>query len=160
MCKLDLDRLKYLLKYDKNTGLFTFRRKRGSKAKGSIAGGITASGHIRMRVDGKKYLAHRLAWFYTYGYMPDIIDHINRVPADNRICNLRDVDAAINTRNCSIRKDNTSGNTGVSWNTKTNLWYAYINIDRKRVHLGFHVEFSDALNARRNAEILYGFTNE
>jgi len=64
------------------------------------AGTVLATGYRVIRVDGYRYLAHRLAWFYVYGAWPvSEIDHINLLKDDNRISNLRDVSRKENVWN-------------------------------------------------------------
>jgi len=96
-------RLRELLHYDPETGIFTWLQRRAGKAqKGSIAGRYHPSGHRIIRVDVTSYYAHRLAWIYVHSYIPDglVIDHINHVRDDNRICNLRPVTHKVNSQNC------------------------------------------------------------
>ena len=77
------------LNYDPSTGAFTWKTpKRGRRQK---LGSICTKGYLQISVDGKKYMAHRLAWYLTYNRWPTEIDHINRVKLDNRISNLREV---------------------------------------------------------------------
>lgn len=148
------------LSYNPDTGLFTHtKNKQGGKKKGDIAGSYNkVLGYVVIKLKGKSYMAHRLAWLVTYGTFPKgQIDHINHNRSDNKISNLRDVSVVENQRNITKPSDNTSGVVGVRWNEKANRWHARIAVDGKEVYLGYHVEFSDAVNARKNAEVLYGF---
>jgi hypothetical protein len=62
----------------------------------------------------------------------NIVDHIDQNPANNNYQNIRWTTYSINNRNKSIRKDNSSGITGVHYNTKTNRWIAtWYNINMK-----------------------------
>lgn len=79
--------LRSLLDYNSITGKFYVVRGRYF---GMEVGSVNARGYIRIHVLGRYYLAHRLAWLYVHGEWPPIyIDHINGVPTDNRIANLR-----------------------------------------------------------------------
>jgi hypothetical protein len=91
------------------------------------------------------------------GSIPDEVDHINHNRTDNRWNNLRAVTSKSNSRNQSKSIKNKSGVTGVHWDNLRNRWIAQIHIDYKTVHLGTFVEFHEAVNARKNAEVLYGF---
>lgn len=82
-------------------------------------------------------------------------DHINRDPLDNRRCNLRPATQAENTRNQSLRKNNTSGVIGVAWVKKEEIWIARIGIDHKKIYLGSFINKDDAIRARLNAEAKY-----
>lgn len=150
--------LKKLLTYDPDTGIFINNTNRSPNAlKGTIAGSVD-SGYIRIYVKGKSYKAHRLAWLYMYGSMPiGHIDHINHNGLDNRIENLRDVDEQDNYKNQTLRATNKSGVIGVSWYKLTNRWVAHISVDGNKIHLGYFVNFHEAVNARKNAEVLYNY---
>lgn len=114
---LVVDRLRGLLGYDKDTGVFTNLVNRGNGASaGSRAGYLSPNGYLFISVDGISYRAHRLAWFYMYGVWPiNEIDHINEVKTDNRIENLRDVTRNENEWNKSKpRIDGFTGARGVS----------------------------------------------
>jgi hypothetical protein len=157
---LEQGTLKKYLKYSKETGIFTWKNisKYHIEKNGSIAGFIAKNGYVVIKINGKKYKAHRLAWLYVYGYMPKYgIDHINHNRSDNRIENLRDVSASINSKNRHKHKNNTSGFTGVGFVAKSNRWRARITVDGVVIYLGNFINFHEAVNARKNAEVLYGF---
>lgn len=144
--------LKSKLTYCPDSGIFT------KKKNGKIVGAKHRSGSIEISINRKKYQAHRLAWLYVYGKFPNnSIDHINHIRDDNRIVNLRDVTTTENNRNMSRRKDNTSGVTGVVWNKLEKRWKAQISINGNTIGLGTFVLFSQAVDARKNAEIFYCF---
>jgi len=87
---LILERLKELLFYDPVTGHFTWvARVRGIRT-GSRAGSRTTSGYRIIKLDGRFYYAHRLAWFWIHGVMPKRIKVLNGDPDDSRIENLAD----------------------------------------------------------------------
>ena len=136
---LSQQRLKELLEYNQETGLFTNRVQRNSHAKkGGVAGTKTKYGYISIQIDKKLYLAHRLAWLYVYGEFPEkSLDHINEIKDDNRLVNLRLATRQENGHNISIlRITNKSGFIGVSWNKKPKKWLASIAINGKNKHLG------------------------
>ncbi|KAA6655127.1 HNH endonuclease, partial [Salmonella enterica subsp. enterica serovar Montevideo] len=118
-------------------------------------------GYIRIRINNKLELAHRLAWNMTYPEDPvgpdEQIDHINHVRTDNRIINLRKASNTENSRNSSIATNNTSGATGVWFENRRKAWVAEIKVDRKKVHIGQFEKFADAVHARKAAEVKYGF---
>jgi len=158
---LTQERLKGLFTYNPSTGVFVRNFTKGGKIKGSIAGCIDkTTGYIRIRVDGKKYSGHKLAWLYVYGALPIKpyqIDHIDRDRTNNSITNLRVVTQSENMQNMGIQKNNTSGVCGVHFRSDIHRWRARILIDGKNTHLGNFIKFSDAVNARKNAEVLYNY---
>lgn len=101
--------------------------------------------------------AHRLIWFYMTGEWPEIIDHINGDPFDNRWCNLRNTSSLGNSKNAKIGKNNTSGHLGVSFSNTFSKWRAYINLNYKQINLGYFENFEEAVKARKEAEIKYGY---
>lgn len=129
---LTAERLRELLSYDPDTGLFRWRsfRAPGHKA-GSVAGGYCAYGYIRIGVGQERHKAHRLAFLYMTGtYPPDDVDHINGVRDDNRWQNLRQVTRAMNCQNQrSARSNNKSGKfLGVARIGTTNKFRARIKV--------------------------------
>lgn len=144
---LSAERLRDLLDYDPNTGIFTWRhdRKVGRnkaflvRRAGDVAGGKNAIGYIAIGIDHRRLLAHRLAWLHVHGVWPTAcIDHINGNRSDNRICNLRDIPHRSNIEN-QIRpaKNNKSGHLGVRQYKGKQKWSAQIGHHGKYVHLGY-----------------------
>lgn len=114
-------------------------------------------GNLHGRIFNRAYKAHRVAWALHQGEWPTHeIDHINHVPDDNRILNLRCVTGEENSRNLPKRADNSSGVTGVGWHKKALKWRARISVGTE-IHLGLFDVFEDAVAARKEAEIKYGF---
>ncbi|WP_086480762.1 AP2/ERF family transcription factor [Oceanospirillum sanctuarii] len=103
--------LKSLMDYDPETGSFTQKTKRPGVKQGAIAGSLMLNGYIQIRVLGRKYLAHRLAFLYMMGEMPsECVDHIDGNPSNNTWSNLRLASHAQNMRN----RKAVSGYKGVS----------------------------------------------
>lgn len=155
--------LKKDLHYDPETGEFTWLVSTNYNAlAGSTAGCLDRQEYQVIRVQGKNYKAHRLAWLYTHGeFPPDGLDHKNRDRSDNRISNLRLATNAENMQNIPIPSSNTSGHIGVSWDKATQKWLAQIQINRKKINLGRFHNLEDAIAARKAAELKYHtFQNE
>lgn len=134
---LTIDRLRELLTYDPATGLFYWRKPRPFCSTGKAAGGVTPYGYIRIVIDGRPHQAHRLAWFYTYGFWPEQeIDHINGDRSDNRLRNLREATPSQNQANKAMRRDNASGVKGVTWDKARGKWKAMISVNCKTINLG------------------------
>ena len=85
-----LERVQELLNYDPLTGEFTWKVTRGPKPAGSSAGQRWVD-YVRIKIDGKAYQAHRLAWLFLTGADPGnmVIDHIDCDKQNNRADNLR-----------------------------------------------------------------------
>lgn len=82
-------------------------------------------------------------------------DHTDRNPLNNRKYNLRNATFSENARNKSVQKNNTSGVTGVSWDTSRNKWESRISINGKSIILGRFVEKDDAIRSRLESEKKY-----
>ena len=92
------------------------------------------------------------------GYFPDDnIDHIDQNGLNNRWHNLREVTHQENQKNISLRKNNTSGQTGVSFSKLMGKWGSRITLDGKDVHLGYFENYEDAVKVRKEAEPVYGY---
>lgn len=152
-CDLTAARLRELLDYDPETGAFTRLLTTSSRARaGSQAGCLDKlKGYLRFNIGGRLYYAHRLAWLYVYGEMPQLhIDHINGNRADNRIVNLRDVPPKLNAQNRQrANMGSLSKILGVSENAgqKRTTWSAHISIDGRRVRLGTFRVQQEAVDA-------------
>ena len=153
------ERLKELLHYCPETGIFTWKIKRSNRIKvGDVAGGLNNMGYIRIRAGSSQQYAHRLAFLYVEGVMPEEpIDHINGNRSDNRLGNLRRVSNTDNQRNSSLSRRNKSGFTGVHWAKHVKKWEASIRINRRTIHLGLFNDIDGAIEARKEANIKYGF---
>jgi len=153
-------RLKELLLYDPDAGTFTCLVSRSKWRVGNIAGTCGTRGYIQIRIDNKRYYAHRLAFLYMEGYFPEHqVDHINRIKSDNSWKNLRHVNNQCNTRNCSISKRNKSGIIGVCWNKRANKWQSDIKTNSDVKYLGLFKTLKEAVQARWDAEVKYGYPN-
>ena len=148
-----------LFDYNPSTGDLLRRVYRASvAAEGDIAGTKNGCGYLQIVVDGRYYLAHRLAWLLYYGEWPkNNLDHINRDRADNRIENLREAGQEENTKNRTLNVNNKSGVCGVCWNKTRSNWMAYISVKGKHKTLGGFDNFDEAVAARLAANKQYGY---
>lgn len=123
-------RLRSLLTYDPETGVFTYRVSRGPVAAGREAGCIGNHGYRLIIIDGRQYVAHRLAWLWVTGEWPAAeIDHRNLVKDDNRWANLREATHRLNHMNSPRQSNNTSGFKGVSPSKSGRRWQARISVN-------------------------------
>lgn len=129
-------KLKELLRYDPDTGLFTWLVSRKRVKAGDVAGTTYTNGYVIVRIDGKANSAHRLAWFYMTGEWPaDQIDHIDRDKANNRWGNLRPATSLQNIANRGSWSK--SGFKGVYKPIGRNDYRTEIRINGKRKLLGY-----------------------
>lgn len=135
--QLTAEKLRSLLAYDASTGVFTWLVTHHRIVAGDIAGQGHPEGYWQITIEGRKYLAHRLAWLYVHGEWPKgELDHENLDRCDNRLGNLRPASRAQNSRNTAIRSTNTSGFKGVSFVKAELRWRATITVDGKQHYLG------------------------
>jgi hypothetical protein len=146
--QLTQETLKKYLKYDKESGVFTWAVSRGGKVVGDIAGSIE-KGYIRIRLEGVNYAAHRLAWLYETGTWPfDEIDHIDRVRDNNRFANLRDATDRDNANNRSTNREVIG-----AYPRPNGRWSSCIRYKGEQVHLGQFKTEDEASNAYKSAEM-------
>lgn len=127
--------VKQMFDYDPETGDLVRRLDRGTTYKaGAVAGTIQGNGYRTVYIKGKIYGAHRIVWLWCHGEWPEHqIDHIDRNKLNNRIENLRDVPASVNSLN-QDKRASASGFKGVRRSRKR--WSAEIRKDGNVVHLG------------------------
>lgn len=149
MSGLTAEHLRYLLSYDPSTGVFIRRVSPRTDRAGRPTGSINPTGGYHLiRLEGRSYMSHRLAWLYMTGEWPEEeIDHINGIRSDNRFENLRAVKARHNHSNRGLSSRNTSGHSGVAWNRANKNWRASFRQDGVRVEVGSFSDLQDAIAA-------------
>ena len=105
--------------YDAETGGISRNDKKKS------CGSYDSYGYLKIKIKGRSFSAHRLAWFLYYGVEPSKeLDHINGDRADNRILNLMEVTRAENNYNRYHRPNKATGCVGISTkNCKSHILY-------------------------------------
>lgn len=160
--KISIEEFYKYVSYNPQTGEFTRiaiynNDSRLFKNIGKVIGNPSSSGYLEISVGNSKFSAHKLAWYFTYGEVPDEnIDHIDGNKQNNRIDNLRLFTPLENMRNRGTNKNNTTGYNGV-YLTSSGKYRARIKIKGKLIGLGTFVNFDDAVKARKEANELYGF---
>lgn len=136
-----------------------WKKSRGRMAAGSVAGCPDDTGRIRVRLFNRCWKAHRIIWEMHNGPIPEgyEIDHLDHNPSNNALDNFRLVLGVENARNRPKNKNNTTGHTGVSYDKQRHKWYASIMVNYKSIALGRFDNLEDAIKARQEAEIKYGF---
>lgn len=156
---LAAEELHRVLAYDPETGVFTWRLAIGRKTRvGAVAGSLSDKGYRRIMIAGRRYLEHRLAWWFYHGVSPpDQVDHINGIRHDNRILNLRLATNGENQMNTTAKKSNRLGYKGIYWVARDKMWVAEIQANKKRHRLGYFKSPEAAHAAYCNAaKILHG----
>lgn len=143
---LAAERLRDLMIYDPTTGIFRWRvDRRNAIRAGTIAGGDDGRGYVVVRIDGGKYLAHRLAFLYMTGKWPGpLVDHKDANPSNNRWNNLREATRQGNSANSKTSARNKCGLKGARWHSRDQRWYAGISVRGQQIHLGTFKNAEDA----------------
>lgn len=151
---LTWQRLKEVIDYDPLTGLFTWRISRKGCTAGKPAG--CQFGRYRyIGIDGRRYRANRLAFFWMHGEWPDgDVDH-RRHSAGDAMYNLRIASPSQNQANSGRPKNNTSGFKGVGWSRAARKWRAFITVNHKQRHLGLFETKTDAAIAYNKAALVF-----
>lgn len=107
-----------------------------------LDGYVVSKGNIRM---------HRI----VMNCVDEEVDHINHKTNDNRKKNLRVGTHQTNMMNKVLYKNNTSGIPGINWSKSHNKWCVRIQINNKRINLGYYDDLNTAKQEREKAEKLY-----
>ena len=147
------ERLRSLLHYSPETGVFTRLRSRRGDAVGKVTGCVDKNtGYVKIHIEGFLYLAHRLAWIYMHGDCEGMmVDHINMDRADNRIENLRLVNNSQNMHNRLATKASKTGYKGVFVVPSTGRYIAKIKVNGKPRSLGTFATAELAFEAYQKA---------
>lgn len=135
---LTAERLREVLDYDPDTGVFRWRIQSSNRVLvGSVAGTSHKKGYVSIGVDGAHYLAHRLAWLYVHGAFPvDQIDHKDGDKANNSIRNLRPCTNSQNHANKPVRARDLP--RGVTFAKERNRYIAQLWVNGRSIYLGRH----------------------
>lgn len=151
--------LKEALIYSPSSGEFVWKKRplshfKSSRAHkawnsrlfGKRAEHLDSRGHLQIKINGKKYGAHRLAFLYVTGSVPKTVDHIDRNKTNNAFENLRECNRSQNAANRSAK--------GV-YLTKSKKWRAQICVNYKIKHLGTFLTKNEAESTYRQAHKKY-----
>lgn len=142
------DQAREIWSYDRDTGELRWNVKPSKRlAAGTRAGKRNSRGYIVVKYRGAYYQAHRIIWLIVHGQTPEMIDHVNGNPWDNRLCNLRAATPRENQRNRRRNKTSTSGIKGVRWDPRSKAWVARIRDGQRNLVLGRFKDISSAASA-------------
>tara|TARA_R110000744_G_C18998630_1_gene521499 strand:+ start:50 stop:511 length:462 start_codon:yes stop_codon:yes gene_type:complete len=144
-------------RYEPDTGLI-FWVEGTPKAGKEALKSVNTMGYFHGRFDGEFKMAHQVAWRLHYGVWAKSLDHINGDIKDNRIVNLREASPSLNNKNSALRKDNKSGQAGVS-EVGEGKWRAKIVVDGVTKYLGTYPSLPEAVEVRIKAQVLYNFSS-
>lgn len=144
----EVGELHRLLEY--RDGVLVSRVKRHLVEVGDILGSISPRGYLIIKLDNKDYKAHRIVYKLHHGTVPDIVDHIDGNPLNNKIENLRSASSSQSLYNRRRPINNKSGVKGVCWNKRNKKWFAQCYVEGKQHHLGSFDSLEEASKCLRS----------
>lgn len=135
-----------LFDYDKETGKLYwrirprehFKTTRGwitsnAKHAGKEVGCAYESGHLMVKIGLRTWPVHRVVWLMHTGELPETLDHINRIPSDNRIENLR---PCTDSENIINSKKRAAGKVAGVYVVRPGVWKACLRVRGELHYLG------------------------
>ena len=107
------------------------------KKTNTLCGSVDNNGYLISSVLGKRQKNHRLIFMMHYGYMPKIVDHIDRNTSNNKIENLRDACTSLNCLNSNGNKRNTSGFKNVDFLKSKRKWRVLLQVKKTSYFFGY-----------------------
>lgn len=153
---LSADLLRGLFTYDGSEGVLRWRNNRlGYRGSlriraGSEAGWARPDGYRIVRVHGQPYPVASIIFCIMTSKWPDIVDHRDGDPNNNRWGNLREATFARNAQNRPVSPINKCGLKGVGWDKQAGKWRARIKTNGRQIFLG-HFATSEAAYAAYEA---------
>lgn len=127
--------------FEYRDGFLYWKIKVGGMSPGDKAGSTSVNnGRTHVQIKRKFYKVHRIIFMMFYGYIPKEIDHADTNESNNKIENLREATSSQNNYNQKLRKDNTSGIKGVTWDKSRQKWHVQVVVNKKPV---FQARFDD-----------------
>lgn len=117
-------------------GTLTWKIQRGPMPPGTKVGTpINSSGRLQTSINGVRVYVSHVVWFYHTGRWPHeslFIDHVNRIPSDNRFENLREI---THQQNCLNRDKRVS--VEIIWKDGTSFYLGdYLQKDVEAAKMG------------------------
>lgn len=122
-----------------------------TKFAGKLAGSSSGHGYLKVSLANRSYYVHQIVYLMHYGFIPEVVDHIDRDTLNNSIENLRASNKSTNGMNRPAPTNNTSGAKGVRWHKGAKKWMVQIMIGKKGIYKGLYSDFEDAKNVASKA---------
>lgn len=151
----NLDYLKNKFSYNEHTGILYRKETFKHRKAGDTVGHKRYDGYVTTYIQGKVYYVHRLAWYICTGsYNKNVVvDHINGITSDNRLCNLREISHSRNILKGKKAKNNTSGYKNIHFRKRDKKYQVYIEVNKKRIFIGVYKTLDEAIKARDDARL-------
>lgn len=110
------------------------------------------AGYRLIGIDGVHYFEHQVIWFMLHGeWCPGQVDHIDRIPDNNKPSNLRKASESQQRQNKAMQRNNTSGHRGVT--AVPDGWQAQYQHLGKNHYLGTYANKDEAAEVARLARL-------
>lgn len=150
MDRISHHRLCELVHYNPLSGRIT-RLTNGKTYKiGDAVTAVDSTGYVYLYLDGRKYHAHRIIWFYVYkiwSAKKSHLDHKNRNKTDNRIKNLRIATPSQNHVNCPAQVHSKTQQRGIHRHA-CGRYRVQLQKDNASIHVGYFNTLRNAVIAR------------
>lgn len=149
--------LKSIIHYNPDTGIFTRTDNPSNRNWVGYKLKTTRNDkYLRIKIKGKRYQAHQLAFLYMTGSFVEKVDHKDRDTFNNKWNNLREASTSQNAAN-KISKNKFKGIKLRKDHFRNKPWEAFITKDYKRYHIGYYSTQEEAAKAYDNKAIeLFG----
>lgn len=146
----DYNFLSSLFNYNSESGVLTWKERNdvpkwwNTRYAGTSPTATDSLGYLRAKITRNGWSGyvsvHRICFFLHYGWLPEVVDHIDGDVTNNKASNLRQSDWRTNTWNREGNKKTETGFKGVKVirkNGKINGYTAFIGHKGNREYLGF-----------------------
>jgi len=135
------------------------RKASNSRCAGRPLGTQMSSGHLHLKFQDRggnkhKFLVHRLIYLMHHGALPEMLDHIDRDPRNNRIENLRPASKSLNSQNRGAQSNSKWGMRGI-YKDSLGGYVVHIKLDGVRHSLGRTKCLGEAWRMRKDGESRY-----
>lgn len=166
----DIEFIRSIFDYDPDSGKLTWRKRNdvpawwNTRYAGLEPTATDSLGYCRAKITYKGWSgyvsSHRICFMLHYGWLPDVVDHINGNVQDNKASNLRASDEARNAWNRKANSGTITGMKGVHVIRYSNGpnkggicgYCAKIGHNGAREYLGFFKDASSAAAAYKARE--------
>lgn len=147
--------LRWRVRPEHHFGTSRARNTWNTRYAGAEAGSANAQ-RVSVKIAGRQYKLHRIAWLLAYGGWPDgQLDHVDGNPLNNALTNLRLATNQQNQFNRGLSRANTSGFKGVCWDKPRGRWRAQLCREGRSVFFGHYSTPEEAAAAYADGAKLY-----
>lgn len=142
---------------DVESGVVSWKFKRNSAIPDDLSSNTRDKhGYKMLNLDKRRYYHHRIIWLFKNKEWPEnFIDHINGIPWDNRIENLRNATSYENQQNRKKKVNRKINSMGVYFNKDRNKFVPQIRVNGKGVYLGRYDTEAEAAKVYLEAKLNY-----